>query len=82
MQRENRGRAIYGPARSGVGADYTGRTIFRSQTDRDKEYALSIKPFRLWWESEKKLHVAYSKLENFDLGKQIGEIDLEIQRFE
>jgi len=56
--------------------------IFRSESDRDKEYALSIKPFRLWWESEKRLHVEYSKQEKFDLGKKLGEIELEVKRIE
>jgi len=55
---------------------------FRSESDRDKEYALSIKPFRLWWESEKRLHVEYSKQEKFDLGKKLGEIELEVKRIE
>jgi len=71
-----------GPARSGVGAEETGQMTFRSESDRDKEYALSIKPFRLWWESEKRLHVEYSKQEKFDLGKKLGEIELEVKRIE
>jgi hypothetical protein len=71
-----------GPARPGVKGDYLGRTIVRSHTDRDNEYALSFKPFRLWWINANRLHVEYSKKENFDLGKQIGEIELEVQRIE
>jgi hypothetical protein len=71
-----------GPARPGVKGDYIGRTIFRAQSDRDQEYALSIKPFRIWWESEKKLHVEYPKQENFELGKQIAEVELDVQRTE
>ena len=73
---------VTGPARPGVSAEETGQVIFRSESDRDKEYALPIKPFRLWWESEKRLHVEYSKQEKFELVKQLGEIELEVRRTE
>jgi hypothetical protein len=71
-----------GPARSGVGAEYVGQTVFRSQSDRDEQYALSIKPFKLWWVGENKLHVEYPRREQFSLSGQIGKFELEIQRTE
>lgn len=71
-----------GPARPGVGASHTGQVVFRSQDDHDKEYALSIKPFRIWWESEKMIHVEYSKYESFSLEKRVGNFELEIKRIE
>jgi hypothetical protein len=73
---------LVGPARPGVRAEETGQVLFRAESDRDKEYALSIKPLRLWWESEKTLHVEYSKQEKFDLVTRLGEIELEVRRTE
>jgi hypothetical protein len=79
---EIRVELLIGPARPGVSAEEIGEVIFRSESDKDKEYALSIKPFRLWWESEKRLHVEYSRQEKFDLIKKLGEIDVEVNRIE
>ncbi|MDH4188052.1 MAG: hypothetical protein OEV08_13755 [Nitrospira sp.] len=71
-----------GSARPGGRTEETGRIIFRAESDRDKEYALSIKPFRLWWENDKRLHVEFPKRDSFDLGNQIGDVELEVRRIE
>ncbi len=70
------------PARPGVDVKSSGYLIFRSDNEKDHAYAISIRPLRLWWLSEDKLHVEYPREVTFSVGDQIGRVRVEAKPFE
>ena len=69
------------PAKPGAESSSVGQLIFRAESPKDQEITISIKPFRLWWVAEDKLHVEYPRSVGFSSGGKIGTVRVEEQSF-